>query len=546
MKRRRACHSVVPIVDMKSDRDFYSFLALLSSLFFSVVFISVFLCALCGCFILFSCCFVFFVVIIFSCLGLMQLADSFVFLRFYLFIFSQKLTIFPHLKNCTAKGRSMKILSKYILREHAGPFILSVMVITFIMLLDRVLDLLNLIITKHLDIWTTTQVFVLSLPFMLALAIPMAVLVATIMAFGRLSSDNEITAFKANGINIYSMMKPVVIVAVLISIFMIYFNDHILPESNYALKNLLIKISARRPTSELKPGLFTELKDYNFYFHDKSEDGKRYNEIVIYDKNNGKYPKTITSEYGNIELFNGGNSLNATLYNGLIHEISKDDPQDYTTIVFKKYMIKIPDLGIGVSEAHLAQRGDREMSSSDMKKHIEELDVQRQEKIKEKQKYENQLTLINENPEEGDNKEISKLKHLIGVRDQRIYSLSREISKYQVEVDKKYSIAFACLVFILIGAPIGMMTRTNSVGMGFTVSSLVFVVYYVSLFAGEELADKMIISPFIGMWISNIIFTIAGIYLVIYSMRERKIIHLERIKNIFKRKQKIEASYENN
>jgi len=84
------------------------------------------------------------------------------------------------------------------------------------------------------------------------------------------------------------------------------------------------------------------------------------------------------------------------------------------------------------------------------------------------------------------------------------------------------------------------------VGMSFIVSSLVFVVYYVSLFAGEELADKMIISPFIGMWISNIIFTIAGVYLVIYSMRERKIIHIERFKNIFKRKQKTESSDENN
>jgi len=440
----------------------------------------------------------------------------------------------------------MKILSKYILREHAGPFILSVMVITFIMLLDRVLDLLNLIITKHLDLWTTTQVFVLSLPFMLALAIPMAVLVATIMAFGRLSSDNEITAFKASGINIYRMMKPVVIVAILISLFMIYFNDHILPESNFKLKNLLIKISTRRPTSELKPGLFTELKDYNFYYHDKSEDGEKYNDIVIYDKSNGKYPRTITSEYGNIELFNGGNSLYATLYNGLIHEISKDDPQDYTTIVFKKYMIKIPDLGIGVSEAHLAQRGDREMSSTDMKLHIEDLDSQRQEKIKDKQKYEDQLLAMEENPEQGTLAEKNKLKHLIEVRNQRIYSLSREISKYQVEIDKKYSIAFACLVFILIGAPIGMMTRTNSVGMGFIVSSLVFVVYYISLFAGEELADKMIISPFIGMWISNIIFTIAGVYLVIYSMRERKIIHIEKIKDFFKRKQNKESSYENN
>ena len=440
----------------------------------------------------------------------------------------------------------MKILSKYILREHAGPFVLSVIVITFIMLLDRVLDLLNLIITKHLDIWTTTQVFVLSLPFMLALAIPMAVLVATIMAFGRLSSDNEITAFKASGINIYRMMKPVVIVAILISLFMIYFNDYILPESNFRLKNLLIKISTRRPTSELKPGLFTELKDYNFYYHDKFEGGEKFNNIVIYDKNNGKYPRTITAEYGNIELFNGGNSLYATLYNGLIHEISKDDPQDYTTIVFKEYRIKIPDLGIGVSEAHLAQRGDREMSSSHMKKHVAELDTKRQGKIKEKNKYEVQLAEITDNPQEGDNEERNKLKHLIGVRDQRIYSLSREISKYQVEIDKKYSIAFACLVFILIGAPIGMMTRTNSVGMSFIVSSLVFVVYYVSLFAGEELADKMIISPFIGMWISNIIFTIAGVYLVIYSMRERKIIHIERFKNIFKRKQKTESSDENN
>jgi len=430
----------------------------------------------------------------------------------------------------------MKILSRYILKEHAGPFTLAVIVITFIMLLDRVLDLLNLIITKHLDLWTTTRVFVLSLPFMLALAIPMAVLVATIMAFGRLSSDNEITAFKASGINIYSMMKPVVIGAMLISLFMIYFNDHILPESNYALKNLLIKISARRPTSELKPGLFTELKDYNFYFHDKTEDGEQYNDIVIYDKSNGNYPRTISADYGKIDLYNGGNSLNATLYNGLIHEISNDDPEDYTTIVFKEYQIKIPDLGIGVSEAHLAQRGDREMSSYHMKEHIKEVDVKRQEKLADLNKYTAALAALNEDPKSEDDKERNKLKHLIEVNKQRVYSMNREISKYQVEIDKKYSIAFACLVFILIGAPVGMMTRTNSVGMSFIVSSLVFVVYYVSLFAGEELADKMIISPFIGMWISNIIFTIVGIYLVIYSMRERKIIHIERIKNIFKRK----------
>ncbi len=165
----------------------------------------------------------------------------------------------------------MKILSKYILKEHTGPFFLSIIIITFVMLLDRILDLLNLVITKHLGLLTTVKVFGLSLPFMLALSIPMGVLVSTILAFGRLSSDNEITAFKASGINIYSMMRPVVITAILLSMFMIYFNNSILPDSNFALKNLLIKIHSRRPTSELEAGIFTKLQDYNFYYNSKDK-----------------------------------------------------------------------------------------------------------------------------------------------------------------------------------------------------------------------------------------------------------------------------------
>lgn len=430
----------------------------------------------------------------------------------------------------------MKILSKYILKEHAGPFVLSAAIITFVMLLDRILDLLNLIITKRLAPFTFFQLFGLSLPFMLALSIPMAVLVGTIMAFGRLSSDNEITAFKANGINIYRMMAPVVVVAILLSFFMIYFNNNILPDSNFALKNLIVRIHSRRPTSELKPGLFTKLKDYNFYYHSNDKETGLFNQIVIYDRNPGNLPRIITAKNGKVELSNGGNSLSAILYNGEIHEIDNNAPEKYTSIIFKRYHIDIPDLGLGVNPSRYAQRGDREMSSKDMKIKIENLDKTRQSKTNELNKYQIQLNEIKNDihDEKKIKKETKKLKNLIELREHRIKSLSSEISRYQVEIHKKYSIAFACLVFILIGAPIGMMTRTNTISMGFAVSSFIFLVYYISLFAGEELADRMIISPFIAMWISNIIFTAVGVYLVIYSVRERRIIHLEKIQKFFK------------
>ncbi|MBC8313857.1 MAG: LptF/LptG family permease [Candidatus Cloacimonetes bacterium] len=432
----------------------------------------------------------------------------------------------------------MKILSKYILKEHLPPFFGSIAIVTFVMLLDRILDLLDLVITKQLLPFTTFKLFGLSLPFMLAMSIPMAVLVGTIMAFGRLSSDNEITAFKANGINIYRMLSPIVITAILLTFFMIYFNNHIMPDSNFALKNLIVKIHARKPTSELKPGLFTKLKNFNFYYHSKDEEKNLFNQIVIYDKESNNFPRTITAKTGEISLSNGGNSLTAILFDGEIHEIDKNNPINYNSISFLKYKIVIPDLGIKVNSSRYTRRGDREMSSAAMKKKVEELNKTRSSKIENLNKYQSKLDEIENDVsiQKKSKSEIMRVKQKIQNTKHRIKSLDSKISRYQVEIQKKYSIAFACLVFILIGAPIGMMTRTNTLGSGLAVSSFVFLVYYITLYAGEELADRLIMSPFLAMWISNIIFSLIGIYLVIFSVRERKIIHIEKIKKIFSRK----------
>ncbi|MGC9337539.1 MAG: LptF/LptG family permease [Candidatus Cloacimonadia bacterium] len=433
----------------------------------------------------------------------------------------------------------MKIISKYILKEHLGPFLISIGVITGVMLLDQILDLLDTIITKHLSLFTVVELFGLSLPFMLALSIPMAVLVGTIMGFGRLASQNEITAFRASGVSTFRLLVPPLVAAILLSFFMIYFNNYILPESNYALKNLLLQVRSRRPTSELKPGLFTKLEDYNFYFYHKNEETGLFEQVIIYDRKGGNFPRMITAKNGDIQLSNGGNSLSATLYNGEIHELDNANPHDYTIMHFNRYHLDIPDLGFAKQRELIAQRGDREMSGKAMQEKVTQLEKTRSAKLNELRSYERELELLPTkfNDVNKIKEEERKLNQLIKMRESSIKNLNSEINRYQVEIHKKYSIAFACIVFVLIGAPIGMMTRTHTIGRGFAVSALVFLVYYISLYGGEELADRLIISPFWAMWISNIIFMGVGIYLVIYTVKEQHIIHLEKFQRLFGKKQ---------
>ncbi|MCK4655110.1 MAG: LptF/LptG family permease [Candidatus Cloacimonetes bacterium] len=423
----------------------------------------------------------------------------------------------------------MKILEVYILKENFKPFLVSLVVTTFVMLLDKIIDLLNLIIDKNLDIAMIASIFGLSLPFMLALTVPMAVLLASIMSFGRLSIDNELVAFKSCGINIYTLMRPTVIAALLLSFFMVYFNNAILPETNHMLKNLMIRAHYRKPVTSIIPGTFNTMKNYTIYAKDRI--GEELYGIIIYSRESTKFPQTISAERGKILLSHGGNSLKAVLYNGQMHERDPKNPQKYQISEFRKFTLNLPDLGYKINERGTDYRGDRELSSKAM---LEIIENKRSEIFSVQDEVSKIITKIENLKMDSlrviKKKELKKNYNKLNLRKDKIKTLRADIRKYQVEVHKKYAIAFACLIFVLIGAPIGMMTRTSGVGMAFSVSAIVFLIYYGSLTLGEELADRGVISPFIAMWISNIIFCIIGIYLVVISVKEMKFIDLNKVK----------------
>lgn len=418
----------------------------------------------------------------------------------------------------------MKILERYILRENIKPFLISLLVLTFVFLLDKLIDLLNLIIEKRLDIPAIISVFSLSMPFILALSVPMAVLVATIMSFGRLSIDNELVAFKSCGINIYKLMRSTVIAAFVLSLFMVYFNNVILPETNHKLKNLLIRLHYRRPVSNVTPGVFTTIKNYSIYAADIQDD--ELIGLTIYNRSDGNFPQTITAERGLIELSDGGNNFRAILSNGQVHERDQRDPNRYTLQQFSRLVIHLPDLGYQMNIEDSDHRGDREMSSRQMR----EINEERFQEIRETREQirrleQRNLTLAEQNHISHVEREIERNSNIIAMSQNKIQDLETRIRQYQVEIHKKYAIAFACLIFVILGVPIGMMIRSSGVGVAFTVSAIIFIFYYISLVMGEQLGDSGHLAPWLSMWAPNIIFGSIGLYLVISSTKDMKTIN---------------------
>lgn len=188
----------------------------------------------------------------------------------------------------------------------------------------------------------------------------------------------------------------------------------------------------------------------------------------------------------------------------------------------------MPDLGYEMKESNSDYRGDREMNVKAMRQVVSERENNILKVQSEIDSIMPKLNLIKDvNPKtEEDEKQLKRLSNSVRIKNEKIDNYEKKIRIFEVEIHKKYALAFACLIFVLIGAPVGMMTKSNGVGMAFTVSSLVFMIYYGALTGGEELADRGIVQPWLSMWISNIILGAIGIYLTIISMREMRVYDL--------------------
>ncbi|MER3524567.1 MAG: YjgP/YjgQ family permease [Ignavibacteria bacterium] len=464
-----------------------------------------------------------------------------------------------------------RYISLYILRAHIGPFVFSLSTLPFLFVLQFIMKFIDQLVGKGLSAWTILELISLNLAWMVVLAVPMSVLVAVLMAFGDLSAKNEITAMKASGVSIYRMMAPVFIAAGALAVLLVMFNNDVLPEANHKAKTLAMDIRRKRPTFSIVAGLFSqEIQGYSILVHKTFEKSNDLEGITLYDYTNPNYDIVITAQRGTISLSPDARKLIMDLQDGEIHELNLVNMTEYKRIRFSKHRIvtEVEGFGFERTQEGVVIRGDRELSAATMRAIVDSLQRARNSLDSNLQallnrEFDRLLTGKTASPTTQERSPYSPFTGGVQIFSSPSYSIpaneppdtrvriisstiqselmridfvEKQIDQYEVEIYKKYAIPVACLVFVLVGVPLGIMARRGGFGMAATLSLGFFLLYWACLIGGEKLADRGIFSPFWGMWAANIIIGVMGIILTIRIGRESVVLTFDVFKCLLPRR----------
>ncbi len=440
------------------------------------------------------------------------------------------------------------ILFKYILRNHLFPFLFAVLTLIAIFLIQFLMKYADRLIGKGLGTVVIIKLVVYNLAWMFVLVVPMAVLISTLMAFGAMAQNNEIAVMKSAGMSLYRTMLPPFVASILLFFFLVWFNNYVYPNANHAARVLMYDISKKKPTLSLVPGVFsTEIPGYSILARQIDDKTNTLENLTIYDNSEYKKLTVITARKGKIYLSKSNTRLIIDLYDGEIHETELDNRNKYTRIRFTKHKLFLPADEFTFKQSTDLQRGDRELGAPAMLKIVDSLETIRDKILKtfdEKEKA--NLLPPDVIPHRTKHKDFLKIlnsvKDKITISQSAIFSQisrleanKRAINRFKVEIHKKYALPFACIVFILIGAPLGTMLRKGGFGVASGVSLFFFLLYWAFLIAGEKLADRGMLSPLVGVWSANALLLILGIFLTYKSATERIALEFEFFKKIAKK-----------
>ena len=443
----------------------------------------------------------------------------------------------------------LMIVHRYILKAHLIPFIFSTLTLMGIFLLQFMMKFADRLVGKGLDTWLLIKLVVFNLSWMLVLVVPMATLVATLMAYGNFSQNNEITILKSSGVSLYKMMRGPFIASILLAILLFLFNDKVLPDANHQARLLMQDISQQKPTLSLEPGFFSqEVSSYAILVREINSTTNELRGVTIYDYTTPSKINVVTATTGKIYFTADQKNLVMDLWQGEIHESDVKSTGLYRKLIFGKHRIVMDGSQFSFHQSQGGIKGERELGVDTMNAIVGNFRAERELQLNflkvESHKffftdssfisiYPNRAVAINDKLVLARVLEkIRTAKNNITSKARSIEFSDREIEKYEVEVYKKYSIPTACIVFILIGAPLGVMVRKGGFGVAASISLFFFLIYWAFLIGGEKLAERGFFSPFLGMWAANFVLGFLGIILTIKTNQEAKTITFNFLKKL--------------
>lgn len=357
----------------------------------------------------------------------------------------------------------MKIFTRYVLLQFLSHVIISLMLFIFVLLLDRLFLIVNLIINKGLSIFSALSLIMYSLPTLIVISMPMGILSAGIITFGKMASDGEVTVLRTSGNTLSPMVSPVIIITLFLSLFMIPFNYNLAPLSQYKFRKEFFRIALKNPALRLEESTLIEIKPYTLLCL-KIDHKKNYlQEVIIYkDSINNEPAFTITAKEGFWHI-NKQNELILQLANGSIRYQPKDSPSRLSNMFFKNHTIVLQ------SHKHIkkTRKNITSMTAKELKEQINDLQVKKLP--------------------------VYKLKTRFYLRG---------------------ALAGAIPVLLLIGIPLGIQAENKGKTVGIGLSLLVIGIYYFLMVAGIKLAYSRFLPPLAGVWLPNIIVGITGLYIL--------------------------------
>ena len=369
----------------------------------------------------------------------------------------------------------LRLLDRYILRQTIGPLVLGLLVFTFLAVLQELFQLAETIIERDVEVVVVLKILAYSLPHIVVLTIPMAFLFAILIAIGRMAADSELVAIRASGIGLFSVYRPILLLSLVLTAGTTYLTTVTLPEGNKATRELQLEIFTRTVSQQVKPRVFyDQLEDRVLYVFEAPESEAVWRGVFLADAVPGPEQQVIVGETGRINV--NRTSGRALLEFGVadVHEVDTNDPRTYRVQRLRDAAIAIEDGLLRRNERLVLQKDARSMTLPELIERAEE-------------------------PGRSD----------------------EERNKALLEIQKKFAIPAACLVFGLYGIPLGFKNRRAGRSSGFLVSIAIFLFYYVVLGNGEEAAAKGQIAPWLAMWAPNIILIVLGTFLLWRRNRDR-------------------------
>ena len=359
----------------------------------------------------------------------------------------------------------MKILDRYLLRETVAPLGAGLGLFLVILLGDKLVDLMDLVFNRGVEATVVLRLLACFLPSVLAISLPMAALMAAVLAFGRLTHDRELMAMKGAGLSLARLTAPLAGLGVACTLVLLVFNGTVLPAATTEYKRILLTIVRQRASVAFKERVFIrEFDRYMLYFQKKVGKEGNLQDVTIIETPAaaGTPPRIIVARGGALRVDPKGFRVSLELEDGLMDQPADMQGEHYTRIDFKSYAVNL--------DIHDALKGDQLFV-----KGLDELNY---------------------------GELLRRMRELNQVADMR--------RDYEIAFHQKIALAFAPLFVILIGAPLGSLARRGG-GVGILVSFVVIFVYYILLTTGQGLAQKGTLEPWMGMWMPNAFLAVAGL-----------------------------------